>query len=128
NLNIMKVKSGFYLLYTAVCLISVANVKLCAQGFKYFERNMAENKNVVGFNLNQNFATNSVTSGFVLDFLNGKYITNEQKDNSIANFEDHEILAGEQFNLSFSYKRKLGGSDNFLFFELGEAFFYETKF
>ncbi len=102
-------------------------IHINAQGFQYFERNIAENKSVFGFNLNQRFETNSLTSGFVLDFVNGKFISNEQKDKCIANFKDNEIIAGEQFNLSLSYQRRFGNSTNYLYLETGETFFYETK-
>jgi hypothetical protein len=103
------------------------NSRLLAQAFSYFEKNLAQNKSVFGFNLSQKFETNSLTSGFVLDFVNGHFISDEQKEDCIRNFKNESILAGEQFNLSLNYQRKLGGSNNYLNFEADQSFFYESN-
>ncbi len=119
----------YYLLALRIfILVILLSIKSQAQNFQYFESEFSQNKSVMGFTLRQQFASNSLTSGFVLDYLNGKFITEEQKNQTIANFKNKTIKAGEQFNLSLNYQKKLGESRNFLFFELGESFFYETQF
>ncbi len=120
----MKITSRFLIIVISLIFLKTS---LSGQAFTYFEKNMSQNKNVFGFNLNQKFETNTLTSGFVLDFVNGKFISNEQKDNCIRNFENANILAGEQFNLALSYQRRLGSSSNYLYFEAAESFFYESN-
>jgi hypothetical protein len=100
---------------------------LQSQGFIYFENQMAANNHVVGFDVQQDFATNALTSGFVLNFFKGKFISEDDKNKCISNFENHEILAGEQFKIGFNYLTRLGKSSNYLFIEAGEKIFYESR-
>jgi hypothetical protein len=117
----------FIFIYLFVFGFNLNGCQLNAQVYHYFEKNLSENNSVGGFNLTQSFGTNSLISSFVLDFVNGKFITEEQKDRCIANFKSDNVIAGEQFNLALNNSYKLGASSNFLFMEAGETFFYETK-
>jgi hypothetical protein len=122
----MKHRSA--LLISSIILLIACTNAVYAQTFRYFDKNLSENNTIIGFNVDQKFATNSLTSGFVLDYLNGKFITEESKNRCIANFKNNQVKAGELFNLGLSIQQRLGKSNNFLYLEIGETFFYETQF
>ncbi|HEX5624609.1 MAG TPA: DUF5723 family protein [Saprospiraceae bacterium] len=99
-----------------------------SQAYSYFQEARDSRKHSLTFNLNQHFASNTLTGSLVLDYANGKFLTEELKEENIANFSDRQIRLGEMLQTGFRLENRLGDSRYFWSVELAEHLFYESKF
>lgn len=97
------------------------------QQLDYFENIFSDKSKIFGFKMDNYFSNNTLIGSLVLDYINGKFISEDEKDKCISNFKDEDIKLGEIFDTEISYRSKFGNSNYFLGLMVGEHIHYETQ-
>lgn len=93
----------------------------------YFIEDYREKDKILSINVDNHFASNTIVSSFAWNYLKGKFISDSEKNECIANFTDEQIRVGERFNTGVSIYKKLGNGPYFFGLEFSENIFYETR-
>ncbi|MGB4968150.1 MAG: DUF5723 family protein [Saprospiraceae bacterium] len=121
----MNFRSSLFLCIPTILLF--VSIDGSGQSFDYFNDRFSSRDRIFGLKLDNYLSNNTLVGSFVLDYINGNFITEEEKNKCISNFGKDQIKFAEIFNTAASYQKRIGKSKYFFGLEVGEHVHYETE-